>query len=78
MRLGEQNAGLRVITSRLAVKEVAGFAPEKCRKLDLGGAHGGGGGGAAPGAGGDGDGGGVAGGGAGVPGAQPGARPAGL
>ena len=35
-RLGEQNAGLCVITSRLAVKEVAGFAPEKCRKLDLG------------------------------------------
>ncbi len=35
-RLGESNAGLCVITSRLGVPEVAGFARGKSRKLDLG------------------------------------------
>jgi NACHT domain len=34
--LGAQNEGLCVITSRLAVREVADFAEEKCRVLDLG------------------------------------------
>src|SRR6185437_13151500 len=35
-KLGADNAGLCIVTSRLPVKEVAGFAKEKCRKLDLG------------------------------------------
>ena len=35
-KLGEQNAGLCVITSRLPVREVADFAAAKSRKLDLG------------------------------------------
>jgi hypothetical protein len=34
-KLGEENAGLCVITSRLPVREVAGFAEEKSRRLDL-------------------------------------------
>ncbi len=34
-RLGEQSAGLCVITSRLPVREVGGFAKEKSRKLNL-------------------------------------------
>ncbi len=54
-RLGERNAGLCVITSRVGVREVAGFAPEKSRKLDLRHADGGGRGGAATCAGGEGD-----------------------
>ena len=35
-KLAEQSAGLCVITSRLAVREVADFAEAKSRKLDLG------------------------------------------
>ena len=35
-RLGEDNAGLCVITSRLEVADIAGFAKEKCRVRNLG------------------------------------------